>query len=53
VTIFNIIINVKRITQLRAFCLAFEEERPFDKESVRSASLKMLYAWRMLKTHTE
>jgi len=37
--------NVKRITYFRAF----EEERLFDMESVRSASLKMLYAWRIFK----
>jgi len=45
VTFFNIIMNVKFITQFRVFCLAFEEERLFDLDSVRSVSLKMFYTW--------
>jgi hypothetical protein len=45
VAVFNIIMKVKSITQFRAFFLASEEERLFDMESVKSASLKMLYVW--------
>jgi hypothetical protein len=51
-TVCNIFINVKLITKFKDFCLAFEEEKLFDMESVRSASLKMFYAWRIFNKQT-
>lgn len=41
--------NVKLIKKFKDFCLAFEEEKHFDMKSVRSANLKMFYAWRIFK----